>query len=417
LIWGSTDVTGHRTVRIACVCLLALGLLVAVSASSSAAGEFAVSVTGPATNPVAGSGVPFELTVKTMNGDVNDSGNVTTTLSLPAGVTLDSSTPSASNCSASGVGTVLCDRGVITAGSTDMFTVDLQADHTVSGDVDVLGSSTDGSLTSNTADDTVTVDTNADLALSDVATPSPSPGVTAGDAVAGGSISYALTIDNSTGPSDNQGFKARDTLPVGATLSAPVAGCSVTTPANGSHGDVVECTHTGVLAAGSGTVTYTLPVTVSPSQPATSGYSDSATIFQTSTSDPNTANDSTSDPVNLVTRADLVPTITAPSGDKTAGDPAGFDFTVKVKNAGPSDNTGGYTATGTLASGLTFVSSGSCSGSGTSFTCPDPANSGIPYNQTDTYTVHVKVLASACRWRRLGRRIRAHLPRRTRRRP
>jgi hypothetical protein len=386
-------VTGHKTVRIACVCLLALGLLVAVSASSGAAANLAVSISGPASNPVAGGG-PFELAVQTTNNDANDSGDVTTTLSLPPGVTLHSSTPTASNCS--GVGTVLCDRGVITAGSTDTFTVDLQADHTVSGDVDVLASSSDGSLTSNTDDDTVTVDTNADLALSDLATPSSSPGVTAGDAVAGGSISYALTIDNPTGPSDNQGFKVRDTLPVGATLSAPVSGCLVTTPANGSHGDVVECTHTGVLAAGSGTVTYTLPVAVSPSQPATSGYSDSATIFQTSTSDPNTANDSTSDPVNLVTRADLVPTITAPSGDKTAGDPAGFDFTVKVKNAGPSDNTGGYTATGTLAPGLTFVSSGSCSGSGTSFTCPDPANSGIPYNQTDTYTVHVKVLASAC---------------------
>jgi uncharacterized repeat protein (TIGR01451 family) len=100
--------------------------------------------------------------------------------------------------------------------------------------------------------------------------------------------------------------------------------------------------------------------------------------------------------VNLVTRADLVPTIAAPSGNKTAGDPAGFDFTVKVKNAGPSDNTGGYTVTGALPTGLTFVSSASCSGSGTSFTCPDPANSGIPFNQTDTYTVHVRVLASAC---------------------
>ena len=188
----------------------------------------------------------------------------------------------------------------------------------------------------------------------------------------------------------------RDSLPVGETLSASVPGCSVTTPANGLHGDVVDCVHSTVLAAGSGSVTYTLPVAVSPSQPPTNPYTDNATIFATSTSDPNGANDSASDPVNLVTRADLVPTITAPSGSKTAGDPAGFDFTVKVKNAGPSDNTGGYTVTGALPTGLTFVSSASCSGSGTSFTCPDPANSGIPFNQTDTYTVHVRVLASAC---------------------
>ncbi len=392
--------TGHRTVRIACVSVLALGLLVAVSASSSAAQNLVVSVTGPATNPTAGSGVPFELTVTTTNGDANASAAVTTTLLLPSGVTLDgSATPSGSNCSPAGAGTVQCARPVITAGSTDTFIVDLQADHTVSGVVHVRGSSTDGSLTSNTDDHQVTVVTRADLAVaSESASPSSSPGVTAGDAVAGGTIDYSIGVNNLAGPSDGQSFTLQDVLPHGATLvtGAPTtSGCHVTAAGDSSNGETVQCPG-GALAAGTGTASFTIRAKVSPSEPATSPYKDGVSLLSQAPSDPNSANDTKSVSVNLVTRADLVPTITAPSGDKTAGDSTGFDFTVNVKNVGPSDNTGGYTVAGTLPTGLTFDSSGSCSGSGTSFTCPDPANTGIAYNHTDIYTVHVRVLASAC---------------------
>ena len=367
--------TGHRTVRIACVGLLAIAVLVAGSASSSAAQNLVVSISGPATNPTAGNGSPFELTVQTTNNDTGDSAAVTTTLSLPSGVTLDgTATPPGSNCAPVGTGTVQCARPAITAGSSDTFKVDLQADHTVHGVVHVLGSSSDGSLTSNTADDSVMVDTSADLALSDAATPASSQGVTPGDAVAGGSISYALTVDNSTGPSDNQGFTVRDTLPVGATLSAPVSGCSVSTPANGSHGDVVDCVHSGALAAGTGSsVTYTLPVAVSASQPAASSYSDSAAIIATSTTDPNGGNDSASDPVNLVTRSDLALTESAavPTGTNyepstqndmvVAGDTHAFSYTLTVTNGGPSDNQG-FVVQDVLPHGASFNSAGSTAG-------------------------------------------------------
>jgi uncharacterized repeat protein (TIGR01451 family) len=109
-----------------------------------------------------------------------------------------------------------------------------------------------------------------------------------------------------------------------------------------------------------------------------------------------------SDPATLAiaTEADLVPSISGPalSSPQVAGDLAGFDYTVSVHNGGPSDNTGGYTVSGTLPSGLVFVSSALCSGSGTSFTCPKPSTptSGLAFNATDSYTVHVKVLPSAC---------------------
>ena len=120
--------------------------------------------------------------------------------------------------------------------------MDFQADHTVSGVVHMFGSSADdGSLTSNTADDPVAVDTSADLSLADVATPSSSPGVTAGDAVAGGTIAYALTVTNG-GPSDNQGFTVTDQLPEGATfVSSSPTGCTAS-PGGPGSGDLVSCT-------------------------------------------------------------------------------------------------------------------------------------------------------------------------------
>ena len=103
---------------------------------------------------------------------------------------------------------------------------------------------------------------------------------------------------------------------------------------------------------GFGSVTYRLPVAVSPGQPPTNPYTDNATIFATSTSDPNGANDSASDPVNLVTpgrpRADDHSTVRQ---QDLPAIPRGFTYTVKVKNAGPSDNTGGYTVTGALPTG------------------------------------------------------------------
>ena len=77
---------------------------------------------------------------------------------------------------------------------------------------------------------------------------------------------------------------------------------------------------------------------------------------------------------NVDSQADLQPSISAPTGDQIAGDPAGFDYAVSVTNNGPSDNTGGYTVTGTLPSGVSFASGrGLCveARPGRTFTCSD----------------------------------------------
>ncbi|MFL6050207.1 MAG: hypothetical protein ACJ738_10540, partial [Gaiellales bacterium] len=63
--------TGHRTVRIACVSLLAIAALVAGSASSSAAGDLHISLTASPTSPVAG-GPAFTVTADVSNTSGTD---------------------------------------------------------------------------------------------------------------------------------------------------------------------------------------------------------------------------------------------------------------------------------------------------------------------------------------------------------
>jgi uncharacterized repeat protein (TIGR01451 family) len=94
-----------------------------------------------------------------------------------------------------------------------------------------------------------------------------------------------------------------------------------------------------------------------------------------------------------LSRADLSVSLDGPAHDVVAGDPAGFDLTIRVSNSGPSENVGGYTLTGPLPAGTEF--GGGAPGCGPApggFTC---VASGLAAGSTDTYTVHVRVLASA----------------------
>jgi len=52
------------------------------------------------------------------------------------------------------------------------------------------------------------------------------------------------------------------------------------------------------------------------------------------------ANDTVAQTFDVVGKADLSNTLTAPAGNQVAGAGAGFNYTLKVKNNGPSDNFG-----------------------------------------------------------------------------
>src|SRR6202011_2232866 len=79
----------------------------------------------------------------------------------------------------------------------------------------------------------------------------------------------------------------------------------------------------------------------------------------------NTANDTASDPTNIVSRADIAVAKIASSGTVTVG--SNVDFTVTVTNNGPSDATG-VQITDQLPAGLTFAGATPSQGTYTSGT-------------------------------------------------
>ncbi len=356
--------------------VVASALLLGTVSASGSDTTLQVTLTPPATSPTAG-GAPFSVGVRVDNTSADTaSGQPTTvTIGLPASgaVSLDSGP---ANCTQSGT-SVVCSRDSIGAGGEDTFSLSLAADHTVSSPFHVTGTAADDTFGSNQDDITVGVVTSADLGFSsDVATPSApaGSGVPAGDAVAGGAVQYVLTVHNG-GPSDNAGFTAQDVLPHGASVPTAPAGCSVAA-ASGSHGDTVSCPVAGLAAGSDKVITISANIASNELDSATNGWSDSASFSANSTTDP-TSGDTASDPLTLVTRADLAlsESVVAPnataygvsdSSTVVAGDSHAYHYVVTVTNGGPSDNAGGFKVTDTLPVGAVFQNSGSYSTCGTS---------------------------------------------------
>ena len=105
-------------------------------------------------------------------------------------------------------------------------------------------------------------------------------------------------------------------------------------------------------------------------------------------------------PVNFDTVESLAPTADLSIGaagpaTAAAGDPNGFDYTLTVKNNGPSANVGGFTVTDTLPAGETFQAAASTPGAvvnGQTITYTNAA--GLANAATQTFTLHVTVAAS-----------------------
>jgi hypothetical protein len=332
---------------------------------------------------IAGDPGGFLMDVHETNNDstaINQT--MTLTLQLPSGVTAD---PSA-NCTSpgsGGAGTVDCPLNLaLAANDSSTQQIELQADHTSAGTTNGLASSaTSSGLTFDAIPNySIEVDGRADLV--------PSISAAAGSHVAGDPAGFDYTVKvKNNGFSDNTGgYVLTGTLPAGQSFD-PSGGCS-------GSGTSFTCMSSSGIVAGA-TDTYTVHVKVASSaSPGTP--SATASVASSGTTDPTPPPaDDASTTATIITQADLVPSISAAAGSHVAGDPAGFDYTVKVKNNGFSDNTGGYTVTGTLASGVTFASgTAGCAAATGGFTCTN--STGIVAGATDAYTVHVNVASSAC---------------------
>src|SRR4029079_7762549 len=174
----------------------------------------------------------------------------------------------------------------------------------------------------NTASDTDTVITSADLSVTKTDGVS---SVTAGQAGLG---TYTITVTNG-GPSDATLVSLTDSWPAGFTQG-------VVTPSQGTcqNGPSFDC-DLGTIAAGASvtiTATYSVPSSTTGSQTNTASVSSAV-------GDPDPADNSASDTDTVITSADLSVTKTDGGSGVTAGQAGLGTYTITVTNGCPSDAT------------------------------------------------------------------------------
>jgi uncharacterized repeat protein (TIGR01451 family) len=226
-------------------------------------------------------GESFAYTITVVNWGPSLARGVEVTDVLPAGLNLNSVTPSQGFCV--GSSTVTCDLGDLAAGSSATINLSVTAPTagTYSNTASVANQTPDSNLANNSATVTTTV---AATATADV---SISKSGAAGAAL-GESFGYTITIANG-GPAQALGVEVTDVLPAGlslVTLSSSQGVCS------GSN--TITC-ELGELATGS-SVTINLSVTAS-----TEGTYINTASVTSQTSDSNLANNSATVTTTVVT--------------------------------------------------------------------------------------------------------------------
>jgi uncharacterized repeat protein (TIGR01451 family) len=295
----------------------------------------------------AGNNLTYTITVTNYGPDpaasASWSDNLTdsTFVSLSAVAGWSCTTPAAG-----ATGTINCTNPSFAVGSA-VFTLTtavsaLTADGAVlSNTATVTSATTEGNPGDESDTETTTVAASADLSVSKADSPDPVD--------AGSNIIYTITVNNA-GPSAASTVALSDPLPAGTTfvsLSSP-GGWSCTMPAVGANG-TVSCS---IATLGLGNAVFTLVVNVDPSTASGASISNSATVTST-TSDPNSGNETGNSDTTVGTSADLSVTKSDSPDPVNAG--ANLTYTITVNNAGPS-NASTVTLTDILPAETLFVS-------------------------------------------------------------
>ena len=352
---------------------------------TTAQAEMTVTNTASPNPVVAGSDITYTQTAT----NVGSAAANTPTLSenIPANTTFVSiSTPPGTTCTTPGVGgtgAVNCSAPSAPAGSSGTVTLVVQVNAgTASGTIitdTVNVNSTNQAFggNSSTATDVVASSSSqADLALSTVATPA--------TVWSGNDITYTQTITNN-GPAAASGVTFTEPIPTNTTfvsVSAPVGwSCTTTTS--------VVCTDPSLASGASADIIVV--VNVASTVTATS-VTASSTISAT-TGDPNSANNSTSVVTTVGQICELA--VTNSASPAAVQDSGTITYTQVVTNTGPS-NCLGATFTEAFPTNTTFVSltpvptGWTCTTTG-SISCSNPS---VAPGSSSTFTVKVTVGAA-----------------------
>ena len=315
--------------------------------------DLSVVKTGPAT-VVAGSAVTYSITVA--NSGPSTATDVEVVDTLPAGTTFESVAAGAAwTCGNDADTSVTCTTPSLAPGASAVITVVVTAPDdagTLTNGVTVT-SATDDPDSGNDGD---SVDTDV-TASADVSVVKTGPAAVA----SGGTVTYTLEVANA-GPSAAQDVVLTDTLPGGVTFVSAGGDLSCT-----NAGDVtVSCGPITLPAGGSATVTV---VVTAPVGEAT--LVNDAEV-QTSTDDPDLANNTSSATTLVGASADLAVVKTGPA---SVGTGEAITYTLAISNAGP-DAAVDVEVVDTLPAGVAFVSAigdgWTCVAAGSTVTCTLP---------------------------------------------
>ena len=360
-----------------------LGQVTGIQSAALCAPDMTVSKTHVG-NFTRGSNASYTITASNVSPYGSTSGLVTVNDTLPVGITPISWSPLSWACSISGQ-TISCTRSDVLAALASYPSITLnalvsQAAPATLTNTALVGGGGEANLLNDTATDTASVGSSADLGVTDSGSPNP--------VAAGGNITYTQVMTNS-GPSAADNATLVAPIPANTTLVSmtPPAGWSCITPGTGGTGNVV-CTDVNMAGLTAGT--FTLIVKVNSGTTNGTVITDSVSV-SSSVADPNSANN-TATVSTLVgtTGPDLIVTNVALPNPVQAGSP--ITYTQVVTNTGSSAATTATFNENTPAN-TTFLSITPPTGWTCSGFPPQCTNPSVAAGASGTFTVKYTVTA------------------------
>ena len=280
-------------------------------------------------------GASFSYTVTVRNDGPSTATGVVLTDTLPAGISVDSTSSSQGSVGQAG-GVVTANVGTLASGASATVTINV-----------TVADSTVGTIVNNatvTANETETDSSNNSTMEPTVVTPVVDLSVTKADDVdpifVNGSVTYTLVVVNA-GPSTATGVTLVDTLPAGLSFG----GGSTTQGSVSSSGNLITA-NVGTLASGASSTVTLIATAGTTLGTVTNSATVSATQTETNAAD-NTAIETTT----------INPQVDVRISKSDSADPVNaggsFAYTVTVTNDGPS-TANGVVVTDVLPAGVTF---------------------------------------------------------------